>query len=86
MIDGVATNAGGVFRILREAYVDDEKFRQDFEYLELSTSGQGRHLARYILCRLESDASGADIDFETDSGTIEHILPENPADEWFEGY
>ncbi len=86
VIDGVATNAGGVFRILREAYVDDGKFRQDFEYLELSTSGQGKHLARYILCRLESDASGADIDFETDSGTIEHILPENPTDEWFEGY
>lgn len=86
VIDGVATNAGGVFRILREAYVDDGKFRQDFEYLELSTSGQGKHLARYILFRLESDASGADIDFETDSGTIEHILPENPTDEWFEGY
>ena len=86
VIDGVATNAGGVFRILREAYVDDGKFRQDFEYLELSTSGQGKHLARYILCRLESDASGADIDFETDSGTIEHILPENPTDEWFERY
>lgn len=86
VIDGVATNAGGVFRILREAYVDDGKFRQDFEYLELSTSGQGKHLARYILFRLESDASGADIDFETDSGTIEHILPENPTDEWFERY
>jgi hypothetical protein len=37
-----------------------------------------------VLCRLESDASGADVDFETDSATIEHILPEHPTDEWFD--
>jgi hypothetical protein len=32
--------------------------------------------------RLENDASGRDCDFESDPGTIEHILPENPSDEW----
>jgi hypothetical protein len=39
-------------------------------------------LAKYILCRLEKDLSGRDLDFETDTGTIEHILPENPSDAW----
>lgn len=41
-------------------------------------------LAKFILCRLESDASGHSLDFETDPGTIEHIYPENPASEWDE--
>jgi hypothetical protein len=39
---------------------------------------------KYILCSLESKLSDSFHDFETDSGTIEHILPENPTDEWEE--
>jgi len=84
VIDGVSTNAGEVDHVLREAYVDDEKFKQDFESWEIPTFGRGKRLARFVLCRLESDASGADVDFETDSATIEHILPEHPTDEWFD--
>lgn len=50
--------------------------------LVVSTSGQRRKLAKYILSRLEQDAADRPCDPETDPGSIEHILPENPSDEW----
>jgi len=71
-----------VFEQLRDIYVPDEKFLRDFEVKELSTSGQRRRLAKYVLCRLETDASGVHRDHEADAGSIEHILPENPAADW----
>ena len=36
------------------------------------------------LSRLEQDASGRACDPETDPGTVEHILPENPTEGWAE--
>lgn len=71
-----------LFEALREIYVEDEKFEQDFARLSVGTDGQGKKLTRYILARLESDASGRSLDHETDPGTIEHILPENPSGAW----
>ena len=86
--DRVATTPGGVFERLKPIYVDDAKTRQDFAGLEVGTGGRKRKLAKYLLARLEEDASGraCDPDTDTDPGTIEHILPENPADEWDEDF
>jgi uncharacterized protein with ParB-like and HNH nuclease domain len=69
-----------VFAHLRSVYVPDEKFQQDFALLAISTKGQRRKLVRYILNRLESDASGRQGD--EDSFSIEHILPEAATDDW----
>lgn len=77
---GKLTNTRSVFDAIRSVYVKDEKFQQDFSLLSLSTKGQKRKVVRYILCKLEEDASG--IQIEEDSFTIEHILPEKPTDEW----
>ncbi len=82
VLDGRANSVSKVFEQLQPSYVEDEQFRRNFELFEVSTSGQSKHLAKYILCRLEKDLSGRDLDFETDTGTIEHILPENPSDAW----
>lgn len=82
VLDGKVTTAGQIFDILRPIYVSDEKFRIDFLQKTIATSGQRRKVAKYILCKLESDASGKQCDFETDPASIEHILPENPIDEW----
>lgn len=82
VLDGSAPTPAAVFEKLRAIYVSDDKFRQDVSTLEVSTSGQRKQVAKYILCRLESDASGRECDHETDPGTIEHILPENPSDQW----
>lgn len=84
VLDGTADSASLVFQELKTNYVDDDQFRRNFELLELRTSGQSKRLVRYILSRLEADGAGRSVDYETDSGTIEHILPENPADEWTE--
>ncbi|MFZ0928389.1 MAG: DUF262 domain-containing HNH endonuclease family protein [Syntrophobacteraceae bacterium] len=71
-----------VFSTLRAIYVDDAKFRQDFTGLAIDTSGRRKNLAKYILARLECDLSERACDPDTDPGSIEHILPENPNFEW----
>ncbi|MEM8676523.1 MAG: DUF262 domain-containing HNH endonuclease family protein [Cyanobacteria bacterium P01_G01_bin.67] len=69
-----------VFENLRLVYVSDEKFLQDFSYLSISTKGQKKKLARYILRKLEEDADHKPVD--EDGFSIEHILPESPSDNW----
>lgn len=69
-----------VFDRLRSVYVSDEKFSQDFELLTVSTRGQQKKLARYMLWKLENDAAGQEIVEE--SFSIEHILPESPEQDW----
>ena len=59
--------------------------QQDFSQLEINTKGRKR-LAKYILARLEQHLSGRACDPDTDPGTVEHILPENPAEGWEETY
>ena len=49
--------------------------KQDFALLVVDTSGRWDKLTRYMLARLESDASGRSCDPDTDPGTVEHILP-----------
>ncbi len=79
---GTAMTAGAVFNLLKPIYVEDDVVEQNFTRLDIETSGQRRQLVKYILCKLESDASGAECAYETDPATIEHVLPENPATEW----
>lgn len=78
--NGKITNPKQVFDHLRSVYVSDEKFLQDFSLLSISTRGQKKKLVRYILCKLEADASG--IEVTEDSFSIEHILPESPNSKW----
>ena len=60
--------------------------RQDFAALVVNTRGRNKKLAKYVLARLEADATGRACDPDTDPGTVEHILPENPADDWEESF
>ncbi len=71
-----------VFSALRSVYVDDIRFEQDFARLAPDPAGQGKRLLRYLLARLEEDASGRPCDPDIDPGSIEHILPENPGEAW----
>ena len=81
-----ARTPAAVFEHLRTIYVDDVKTRQDFSLLAVTTRGQRKRLAKYILARLEQDAAGRACDPDTDPGTIEHVLPENPSDEWRDSF
>lgn len=82
LLEGQATSPGDVFQYLKSIYVSDEKFAGDFATKEIETRGQRKHLAKYILCRLESDAAQKPCDWESDPASIEHVLPENPLAEW----
>ncbi|WP_421659076.1 DUF262 domain-containing protein [Leptothermofonsia sp. ETS-13] len=84
IMNGEITGPRNVFDNLRSVYVSDEKFLQDFSLLSISTRGQKKKLVRYILCKLEADASG--IDVNEDSFSIEHILPESPSSDWRQNF
>ncbi|HUX20652.1 MAG TPA: DUF262 domain-containing HNH endonuclease family protein [Spirochaetia bacterium] len=86
LLAGHIDSPAAIFAALRSIYVEDDSFKHDFEAIELSTSGSSRHVARYILYCLEEDASGIHRDPETDSASIEHILPENPTSDWETGF
>lgn len=77
---GDARSARSVFDELRPVYVEDAQFRQSFA--GLATTRSRKKLTKYVLARLESDASGRECDHESDPGTIEHILPQRPIAEW----
>lgn len=84
IIKGEITDPRQVFDKLRSIYVPDEKFLQDFSLLSISTKGQKKKLVRYILFKLEADASN--IEVNEDSFSIEHILPESPSSEWRQSF
>ena len=87
ILDGQAARPRAVFRHhLRSVYVDDDAFQRYFMVFAVNTRGPCKRLAKYILCRLEDDAGGGTRDPETDPGSIEHILPQNPTGEWEGGF
>ena len=86
VIDGQARTPAEVFTLLKPLYVDDARMKQDFAFMVVDTEGHWGKLTRYILARLESDASGRACDPDTAPGTIEHVLPENPVDAWEESF
>lgn len=86
VLDAEARTPASVFERLKPIYVDDAKMQQDFALLVVDTGGQRNKLAKYMLARLEQDASSRACDPDTDPGTVEHILPENPLDSWREDF
>jgi uncharacterized protein with ParB-like and HNH nuclease domain len=67
---------------IKELYLSDTDFKNDFSTISLNTR-RNKKLIRYILFELENQISGGTLyDFEENSATIEHILPENAATEW----
>jgi len=82
VLEGTAGGPSAVYKVLQGIYVDDTRFQQDFSRLEFTRAQ--RKVAKYVLCRLEDDRSNQHHDPETNPGSIEHILPENPLDGWEE--
>lgn len=82
ILSGAVAGPPAAFAVLRRLYPSDDKFLADFIELSLRTSGQSAKLARYVLCRIESQVSGNNRDWLSDPATIEHILPENPVHGW----
>jgi uncharacterized protein with ParB-like and HNH nuclease domain len=77
------TNSSQVAQELKSIYIDDEEFESLFSTKQVNTKSKKR-LARYILYSLENQLvqNNPERNFEEETATIEHILPENPPLEW----
>lgn len=74
-----------IYEILKRVYPDDATFRTSFAEKEFrTTNSRNKKVVRFILLAIEKQQSGQDFDFESDTYSLEHILPENPSDEWDE--
>lgn len=79
----IITTTHQVFTELKNLYVSDYDFKNDFSTLQLYSYGRDKKLVRYILFEIENLLmQGGNRDYEYDAATIEHILPENPPDAW----
>jgi hypothetical protein len=79
------TNSSQVAQELKNIYIDDERFENLFSTKQVNTKSK-KKLARYILYALENQIAGTERNFEDETATIEHILPENPSVEWDESF
>lgn len=79
---GELRSAAEVKTALQPIYVSDDEFREQFAKSAINAAGARKKLVRYILCALERQMHGVDLDFETTNATIEHVLPERPAPAW----
>ena len=86
ILDRQAVRPRAVFGLLRAVYVDDGTFQSNFAVFAAAARGPRRKLVKYILCQLEEALGGGIRDPETDAGSIEHILPQNPSGDWSEGF
>lgn len=81
IINGKSTSPSSVYKDVSQLYVSDEVFTNQFTLKSIKTSSKNR-LARYILFSLENKIGNTSYHFDNDSGTLEHILPENPSSDW----
>jgi hypothetical protein len=68
---------------LRDIYPSDDQFKALFaDKIIRTTDSRNNRVARYILCELERQHSGTDYDFDSETFSIEHVLPQNPETGW----
>jgi hypothetical protein len=79
---GALRSAAEVKAALQPIYVSDDEFREQFARSAINAAGVRKKLVRYILCELERQMHGVDLDFESTNASIEHVLPEHPSSAW----
>lgn len=68
---------------LRPIYISDRAFKTDFSEIVIDTKQtRNRRIVRYVLTKLERQLSGIELDPDAESINIEHVLPQNPSDQW----
>lgn len=81
--DGTYSTYQQVLAALQSIYPDDRQFNAAFSEKELCTTySRNKKIVRYILFEIERQRSGQALDFESATYNIEHILPENPSEDW----
>jgi hypothetical protein len=80
---GALSRAADVIKALSAVYIPDDQFRPAFtEKVLRTTAPRNKHIVRYVLFRIEKHISGTDYDIESEQYSLEHILPENPGQNW----
>ncbi len=69
-------------QMLKKVYINDLEFQNSFAEKAFILNSRTTRIVRYILNRIEKHNGGISIDYMTDEFSIEHILPENPDDNW----
>lgn len=81
--EGRIAAADTAIQALRPVYPEDGEFRAAFVDKSFrTTSSRNRKGVRFILFKLEERLSGSSYAFESARYDIEHVLPENPGDDW----
>jgi len=75
-------NSNQIINGLRDIYPTDEQFRAAFEEASFPLNTQTKKLIRHILFKIEKFVSKEDYDAESNLYSIEHVLPENPGEDW----
>lgn len=71
--------------LLKEIYVDDNEFLPLFNHKTFFENARNNKVIKYILGKIERFKGGSrDVNFSSETDTIEHILPQNPGEEWGE--
>jgi uncharacterized protein with ParB-like and HNH nuclease domain len=85
---GESKTVQAVILDLKPLYVSDDEFKNYFQIKQFNTNNSNdKKLLRYTLYKLEAQESeGSNYDFESDNGTIEHILPEGFSEPWQESF
>lgn len=88
LFKGESATINAVLMDLKPLYVQDEDFKSYFSVKQFNTNNPTeKKLLRYTLYKLESqEANGHEYDFETDNGTLEHILPESYPESWQDSF
>ncbi|MEG3180489.1 DUF262 domain-containing protein [Sphingomonas sp. LT1P40] len=80
---GDVVNLQAILEGLRPIYLTDRAFSAAFSEMEITTrQTRNRRIVRYILTKLERNASGNEHDLDAETFNIEHILPQAPGDGW----
>lgn len=70
---------------LKDAYLDNDSFKNDFVNKSINTK-KYNGLVKYILAKLEIQFGGNEPELNSKQLSVEHILPENPTEEWAENF
>ena len=72
------------FKDFQSIYVSDSSFENDFSSKEFRNTSRNHKIIKYILSKIELYKYRNEIDSESDTFTIEHILPESADESWGE--
>jgi len=67
---------------LKDVYVTNENFAPSFSSKTFKNTSRNHKIVKYILSRIEKYKYNNDIPYNSDSYTIEHILPESADESW----